>query len=231
MSHVQGPKSKVKNMTRRRPDLGLVTLDFGMRVRNAYTLMELLLVLAIIVIAAAAVAPSIDGFRRSAVIRSGANDIRAALTKAHVVAMRTGRTQVFQYELGGGKYKTEPYVGGDDAIESVQGDQSSPLASSTSHPAHEKTLPEGMKFAAGDAAVESRAERIEREASSTGGGGVSWSRPLLFFPDGSSVDAFIVVGNTHDRGIRLDLRGMTAAVKVSEVSEVKSLENSAPVSR
>jgi type II secretory pathway pseudopilin PulG len=193
--------------------------------------MELLLVLAIIVIAAAAVAPSIDSFRRMTVIRSAANEIRAALTKAHVVAMRTGRTQVFQYELGGAKYKTEPYVGGDDGIESVQGDQSNALASSSSnHPAPEKTLPEGMKFAAGDAAVESRAERIEREVSSTGGG-VSWSKPILFFPDGSSVDAFIVVGNTHDRGIRLDLRGMTAAIKVSDVSDVKSLENTAPVAQ
>src|SRR5689334_18786688 len=111
MSKVQGPMFNVDNVRRRRPNFGLWTPDFGRRVRKAYTLMELLLVLAIIVIAAAAVAPSIDGFRRSAVIRSGANDIRAALTKAHVVAMRTGRTQVLQYELGGGKYKVEPYVG------------------------------------------------------------------------------------------------------------------------
>src|SRR5205085_6372533 len=68
-------------------------------------------------------------------------------------------------------------------------------------------------FTAGDAAVESRAERIEREVGTSGSGGVTWSRPILFFTDGSAVDAFVVVGNEHNSGIRIDLRGMTSALK------------------
>jgi prepilin-type N-terminal cleavage/methylation domain-containing protein len=201
--------------------------------RRAYTLLELLLVLAIIVIAAAAVAPSFGRVMRGISLRSAANDVRAALTKAHVMAMKSGRTHMFQYELGGSKYKIEPYIGGDDELESVAGDPTGAFAGSTTSqaPATEKTLPEGIKFTAGDFAIESRAERIEREVSTTGGSGVTWSRPILFFTDGSAVDAFVVVGNDHNSGIRIDLRGMTAALKVGDVSDLKRLEDTAPFSR
>src|SRR2546421_7690449 len=175
--------------------------------RRAYTLLELLLVLAIIVIAAAAVAPSFGRVMRGVSLKSAANDVRAALTKAHVLAMKSGRTQVFQYELGGSKYRIEPYIAGDDELESAQGDPSGAFAGSspTQHASPDKTLPEGIKFSVGDAAVESRSERIEREVSSSGASGVTWSRPILFFTDGSAVDAFVVIGNDHNSGIRLDL--------------------------
>ncbi len=201
--------------------------------RRAYTLMELLLVLAIIVIAAAAVAPSFRGVMRSAALRSAANEVRAALTKAHVLAMKSGRTQMFQYELGGSKYKIEPYIAGDDEIESAEGDPTGAFAGATptQQSSPEKTLPEGIKFTAGDFAIESRAERIEREVGTTSSGGVTWSRPILFFTDGSGVDAFVVIGNEHNSGIRIDLRGMTAALKVSDVSDLKHLESAQPLSR
>src|SRR6266513_2122141 len=131
--------------------------------RRGYTLMELLLVLAIFVIAAAVTAPSFGRTLRRMAVTSAANDVRTALTKGHVLAMKSGRTHVFQYELGGSKYKIEPYIAGDDELESAQGDPSGALAgsSATQPPASEKKLPEGIKFTAGDAAVESRAERIE----------------------------------------------------------------------
>src|SRR5205823_6304624 len=106
----------------------------------------------------------------------------------------------------------------DDALENKDGDAAS-AASATSHhqAAKEPTLPEGTKFVMGDAAVESRAERVEQEVMGMGGAGVSWSRPILFYPDGSSSDAFVVVGNDYQAGIRIDLRGLIAAAKVSQL--------------
>jgi hypothetical protein len=64
-----------------------------------------------------------------------------------------------------------------------------------------------------------------------GSSGANWSRPILFFPDGSCVDAFIVVGNEHQTGIRVELRGMTAAVKVGNVSDLSQLEEGQPIGR
>src|SRR6476660_9963398 len=98
--------------------------------RRGYTLMELLLVLAILVIAAAVTAPSLGRTLRRTALTAAASDVRAALTKAHVLAMKSGRTHMFQYELGGLKYKIEPYIAGDDELESAQGDPSGALAGS-----------------------------------------------------------------------------------------------------
>lgn len=200
-----------------------------MKPRRAYTLLELLLVLAILVIAAAAVAPSLRGVIRNASLKSAADTVRAELTKAHVRAMKTGRTQVFQYELDGGKYKVEPWVGDDEALESPTGEASgaaAPVAGDVGN-LNEKSLPEGIKFVQGDSALEMRSQRIEEELSAMGGAGASWSRPILFYRDGSASDAYIVVGNDREAGIRIDLRGMTGAVKVGQISDLKQLEQEA----
>jgi len=204
-------------------DIGSWTLDFGDR--RGYTLLELLLVLAIIVIAAAAVAPSLRGTMRHAAVKSAASTVRAELTRAHVMAMRTGRIHMFQYELGGTKYKLEPYISADDALESKDGNTASVSTPTHGHQLKEPTLPEGTKFVAGDAAMESRAQRIEDDVMSMGGSGAMWSRPILFYPDGSSSDAFIVVGNDFNSGIRVDLRGLTAAAKMGQLSDLKKLES------
>jgi hypothetical protein len=198
-------------------------------------LLELLLVLAILVIAAAAVAPSLRGVVRNASLKSAADTVRAALTKAHVTAMKTGRTQVFQYELNGSKYKVEPWIGDDAALEGA----TSEVTSSPPPPAMtsaegllpgEKLLPEGVKFVHGDSALAMRSQRIEEELSAMGGAGASWSRPILFYRDGSSSDAFIVVGNDFQSGIRIDLRGMTSAVKVGSLTDLQQLEQAVAVS-
>ena len=203
-----------------------------MQPRRGYTLIELLLVLAIIVIAAAAAAPSLRRTVRNVAVKSAANDVRAALTRTHVLAMKTGRIHVFQFEVGGTKYKIEPWIGDDDALESKDGDPNSALAASSSSKAVvEPTLPEGTKFVVGDTAGSSRGQRVEEGIVGMGGSGVTWSRPILFFPDGSAADAFVVVGNDYQTGIRVDLRGMTSSVRVSDVSDLRKLEQDATSSR
>jgi len=216
--------SAVRQQRRKLPDVGLWTLDFAPR--QAYTLIELLLVLAIIVIAAAAVAPSLRGTMRNTALKSAASTVRAELTRAHVMAMRTGRVHMFQYELGGTKYKLEPYIGADDALESKDGEATS-VATPTAHNQQPKepTLHEGIKFVMGDATMESRAQRVEEEIMGMSGAAANWSRPILFYPDGSSSDAFIIVGNDYNAGIRVDLRGLTAAAKIGQLSELRKLES------
>jgi prepilin-type N-terminal cleavage/methylation domain-containing protein len=202
------------------------------QIRAGYTLIELLLVLAIFVIAAAAVAPSLRGLARTTALKSSANDVRTALTRGHVLAMKTGRVYVFQYELGSGKYKLEPWVGGDDALESPDANLTGSATNSAKDDIrHEKSLPEGTKFVQGDAAIASRSQRVEQELTSSGSTGVTWSRPILFFSDGSASDAYLIIGNDHHAGIRVDLRGMTSAVKVGDLSDLHKLEQEDQISR
>jgi prepilin-type N-terminal cleavage/methylation domain-containing protein len=194
------------------------------RTSGGYTLMELLLVLAIIVVAAAAVAPSLRNIARNATLRSAASDVRAALTRAHVLAMKTGRIHVFQYEPNGAKYKIEPWIADDDALESKDGGSDLGAAPPAASAARELILPDGITFALGDAASTSRGQHVEEELTSMGGIGATWSRPILFYPDGTAADAFVVVANDRDVGIRVNLRGITSAVTVSELSGLTSLE-------
>lgn len=196
------------------------------RPRRGYTLLEILLVLAIIVVAAAAVAPSFRRMARNTNLKAAAGEVRAELTRAHVLAMKSGRVQVFQYELGGRKFKIEPWIGDDEALEGTGAEvTTTPVTNADGQLKGERNLPEGITFALGDSAIESRGERIEQQLDTSGG--TEWSRPILFFPDGSSADAFIVVANEVETGIRLDLRGMTGAVKVSDLTTLQELENGA----
>jgi len=148
------------------------------------------------------------------------------------LAMKTGRIHVFQYETGGVKYKIEPWIGDDDALESKDGDLNNAPAPSSHHAApREPALPEETKFALGDASTQGRGQRVEEEIMGMGGSGANWSRPILFYPDGSSVDAFVVVANNYQVGIRVDLRGITGSVRVGELSDLRKLEEDASSTR
>ncbi len=217
--------SKVQYSSRRRRDFGPGSPIVGRR--RGYTLMELLLVMAIIVALAAVAGPSFQGTLRRMSLSSAADTVRAELTRAHVMAMRTGRIHSFQYENGGTKYKIEPWIGGDDALESPEGELgATPTPTATTGAENsEPTLPEGTKFSTGDAAYSSRSQRVEEEVMGMSGAGANWSRPILFYPDGSSGDAFIVVGNEYNAGIRVDLRGITASVRVGQISDLRTLES------
>jgi hypothetical protein len=190
--------------------------------------MELLLVLAILVAVAAVSAPSLTGVMRNVKLNSAADIVRTEWTKAHVRAMKTGRIQVFRYEVGGTKFTVQPWIAGDDSLESDAASQEAlAFGSSTAEPTKEtgaeQELPEGTLFVMGDAQVEGRSLKVAEQVVGMMTTEAEWSPPILFYPDGSSSDAFVVVGDDRETGIRLELRGMTGAVKVGEIASLEDV--------
>ena len=61
------------------------------------------------------------------------------------------------------------------------------------------------------------------DAAQSAGGGSDWSRPILFYPDGSSSDAYVVVADEFERGMRIDLSGLTGTAKVGPVAALETL--------
>jgi Tfp pilus assembly protein FimT len=197
--------------------------------------MEMLLVLAVLVMVAALSAPAMTGIMRRATLTKAADDVRTDFTRAHVKAMKTGRIQVFRYELGGRRYRVQPWIAGDDSLETNSQSgaseglsmeiktQGNTQGRSTADTGEEKELPEGTTFAAGDATAESRGavvgEAVANDSSAEG----EWSSPILFYPDGSSSDAFVVVGDQFDRGMRIDLTGLTGTAKVGQIATLTTL--------
>lgn len=193
--------------------------------RTGFTLIEILLVLAILVALAAIAAPAFRGVMQDTRLRAAADTVRTEWTRAHVKAMKTGRIQVFRYELGGAKYSIQPWIAGDDALESSANSSMgfSVAATETADQGEGHELPEGTMFVGGDALVESRSLSIEQAASSATRFDAEWSRPILFYPDGSTSDAFVLVANEREVGVRIDLRGMTGTTTVGEITEVGAL--------
>lgn len=196
--------------------------------RQGFTLLEMLLVLAIIVAVAALAAPAMRGMIQSARLRAAGDTVRTEWTRAHVKAMKTGRIQVFRYELGGAKYTIQPWIAGDDAIESsapaVAGFGVADETQDTANVGEGRELPEGTMFVAGDAAFESRAMAVEQTAMESTQFESEWSRPILFYPDGTTSDAFVVVANENKVGLKIDLRGMTGTAVVGDVIALEGEE-------
>lgn len=178
---------------------------------RAVTLMEMILVLAVLVVIAAVAMPAFYGSLRSATLRSAAEQVRTEWNRAHIKAMKSGRIYVFRFQPGGRKFQIEPYQAADDALNAAAGVNTfapPPPASDDKGAESGTQLPEGIKFLEGMTAEEERAKAVE-EAMGMGGGGGEWSRPILFYPDGVSSDAWLVVADEHDSAIRVELRGLT----------------------
>lgn len=203
------------------------------QVKRAFTLIELLLVLAILVVLAAAAAPVLRNTMRAAGLKSAADSVRVEWTKAHVRAMKTGRIQVFRFQQGGNQFTVQPFAAADDEIESapqVQGFGSDPgeIASPKLDESLAVTLPDGVTFAQGQARSEGRSLNIEEEIQDANRFEGDWSQPILFYPDGSASDAYVVVVHEElETGIRVNLRGMTAGVTLGEIMSIDELQDNA----
>ena len=204
-------------------------------VARGFTLMEILLVLAIIVAVMAMAAPAFTGAIENQRLRNAADIVRAQFTRAHVKAMKTGRIQVFRYEVGGREFRLEPWVAGDDTLEAAQTPGFGPVqptAATTPQSGAEgesatsdlrRQLPENIIFVGGDAAAESRSLEIEAALQSVASREAQWSRPIMFYPDGATSDAFVIVASPRAVGIRVDLRGMTGTATVGDISSLSDL--------
>jgi Tfp pilus assembly protein FimT len=192
--------------------------------------MEMLLVLAVLVVLAAVVAPGLKGVMRRANLTRAGDVVRTEFTRAHVKAMKTGRIQVFYYEPGGRKYRIQPWIADDDSLQSTQTDSQAQsglgqtgevgLSADTGV---EKELPEGTTFAAGEAVEESRGTVASDAVAGETTGSSDWSKPILFYPDGSSSDAYIVVADEFQVGMRIDLTGLTGTAKIGPASPLDQL--------
>lgn len=187
--------------------------------RHGLTLLEMMLVMAILVAVAALAMPALGRSVESHRLSQGADLVRAAWMRAHVKAMRENKIHMFRYQLSGNRFRTESWRTLED--ESPPPGQEL-LAAQTSAPAddRETELPEGVQFVAGDAQFENRSASVEDEVSRFASADGSWSRPILFYPDGSTSNAHIVVGNQRKATIRVDLRGLTGNVQVREVERL-----------
>jgi prepilin-type N-terminal cleavage/methylation domain-containing protein len=201
------------------------------RAARAFTLIEVLIVLALLVILAALAVPAMDRPLATQTLRSGVDDVRTAWVQARLAAMKTGQTFVFRYAPGGDHYVVECQVTPEMAVEqevegfSSSGDASQDQAVAENLKRYEQDLRlrEHLHFDQGsttvDARAQSAAESMTNSDASAADSQLTWSDAIFFYPDGTTSTAVIRLENKYGRMIELSLRGLTGVASIGPIQD------------
>ncbi len=203
--------------------------------RGGLTLLELLIVLAILGLLVGMSWPSMRRLLSRSRVKEAAKHVRTELGAARLRAIESGTPQVFRFRPGTGFFEVRPKeeeTTGPAVLKSAleqMSDESvdtEPLtgAEIVNTVAYEKYLPEGLLFAGQEVAKEpaemaveegliglSTAEMTEQQ---------NWSEPIVFYPNGRTSNARIRVTDGQRYTIDVSLRGLTGAVRVGPTNRV-----------
>ncbi len=186
----------------------------GRGLRRAFTLLEVLLVLALAVAITAVALPALGRPWASQRLRSAADLIRAEWTRARFKAISTGQTVVFRYTPEGCRYLTEvlttdAYSAWAAEFGAVAGDDLGFRAT-----CEERVLPQGVTFVGAEVLADTRTEAADAELPPAS---AEWSDAIYFYPDGTASTARLVLANEYSDWVEVTLRGLTGVITTSDV--------------
>jgi Tfp pilus assembly protein FimT len=185
--------------------------------RSAFTLIELLLVLSIMFVVVSLATPSINNmFQRTALDR-GADRVRAAMGEARVKAIKEGDVYAVFVARGRNWFDMGPFANSKNQISRANRDQDS-VSQYGNSGFEDNRLPNGITFAAGEVLSDARAAEV---LAGTGGSGGEGLQQILFYPDGTSQDASIVMTNEIGGIVEIQLRGLTGLSKTVRLKEMR----------
>ncbi|TWU55536.1 prepilin-type cleavage/methylation domain-containing protein [Rubripirellula reticaptiva] len=199
----------------------------AVRSRIAFTLLELLLTLSVLAAIASVVIPQVGLLMGDRRLVRAAEQWRVEMTRSRVDAMRQGRVLMVQGMVEGNSFRIKPYFSTSDATEAIDqtgsqsallsgADQGNAVSLDVDSEAEEVIeLPEGISVVSVGVVSAARASEIEQMTLADQSSG--WSRPILFYPDGSTSTASIVMSGGDVGRIVVKLRGITGDVTISEV--------------
>lgn len=198
--------------------------------RRGFTLLELLLVLALLVAVTAMALPSINVMLADGRIKRAGDQIRIVLAETRLEAMRSGRTHIFRCQIGTGKFSASPLPSAGDMTEAADMAGKMPLGSAGTAaaasayippdptPAEIIELPEGIVF--NNEQVENAQRGMinaQQIARATQGDQEAWSQPIFFYADGTTSTALVQVKAADGAAINVQLRGLTGEALVTDV--------------
>jgi Tfp pilus assembly protein FimT len=181
--------------------------------RVAMTLMELLIVVVILAIAASLAVPTIQRAFSSQRVEKAANLVRSGMNLARVKSMRSGKVFGFYYYPDTREYRVAPF--NNDTMNLLKTQRRREIAQTGSNFDYgDELLPQGIVFLDGETIADSRSEQVKTDTSFS----TSDVKPVLFYPDGSSQTAKVML-RCDDEYIEVHLRGMTGTSTVAAVDE------------
>lgn len=217
-------QSCLRSLTRRREPV---------RHRRGLSLLEMMLVLAVLVAAAAIALPAFHGPMSDQRLRKAADLVLAQWARARLEAMKTGQMQVFRYEIGTEFYQVQPRFDGSFLLEgSADADRLMAPDMLLQNPMSDgresllgvagQRLPSGATFYAGRTDTDARMMRLQSEDPSISLSGTA-AQPIIFYPDGTTSQALLVLTNERFF-VQLRLRGLTGQGRASGLLTVEEID-------
>ncbi len=194
---------------------------------SGFTLLELLLSIAILSALAAVVIPQVGWVLGDRRLVAAADQLRVEMTRLRVKAMREGRVMMMEGMVEGGNLRIRPFYSLADSMEAfdqtgsqsalLSGAQQASVAVVAPNESAEQTieLPEDVMIES--VGVVSSARSLEIEQVNLSNQSQGWSQAVLFYPDGTTSTAVIVLKHqTHGR-LGVKLRGITGDVTIDQL--------------
>ncbi|ADG69448.1 hypothetical protein Plim_3636 [Planctopirus limnophila DSM 3776] len=234
-----------------RPWLQVAWVTPAHRSRSAYTLLEILLVLAVLGVLAAIVAPSALRRLADSTMISSADEICKLLSEARMMAMEAGEPAEFRYQPGGNHFLVTTRTGiADAALTSGNSSSAATPVDNTGQPVATGPLnawtrsrsigghlaspvrfanptPTFREQSLAQTVSENLIADLENASELSQ---VRWSEPLVFQPDGTTIDQQFKISDASGRTIRIRVRGLTGSATMSAmtIEDPSTMENSSP---
>jgi prepilin-type N-terminal cleavage/methylation domain-containing protein len=193
------------------------------RRRRGFTLLEMLIVLAVVVAVASMGWPSLRKLSHKSTLREAARQVRNVLARARLEAIESGGVRLFRYCPGTGVFEVSAGSTAEEGAAATlfpaEGSAPSPRVPDRgleSAKTEQTLLPEGVCF------VDPRwtGSSIPSPAPAALDGLPGWSQPVVFFPNGRATDAFIRLECQDRYFVVVALRGLTGTVQLGPVGRL-----------
>lgn len=196
--------------------------------RSAFTLLELLLVLTIIVAIGSMAIPAFDKMMERQKLRSAAEEMRLAWDSAKITAMRTGQAQVFNCQVGTNGYSIEPLILHDDVnnvgegatlltggVAVQTGSSTFGMTTSVADASDNiKKLDESLQFTSCSVASDMRAFSMAQSGETASVSLQTVNQAVIFYPDGTTSTAEMRLQNERGDSVGVQIRGLTGHTKL-----------------
>jgi prepilin-type N-terminal cleavage/methylation domain-containing protein len=181
---------------------------------RGYTLVEMLVVLALLALMAAAAWPSLRAPWGKTQVEDAGNQARIALARARVKAIESGVAWRFRYRPGSGRFEYEPVPQGVDPrqVATNATDATGNEGEDAAGDRVEGELPHGVRFGVPNASDSPSATLKDMQ----GDNDAEWSAPILLYPNGRATSARFRLVGAKDMFVDVTLRGLTGVAKVGK---------------
>ena len=225
----EGRRRKAEGFERNINSCDLTDCQIGRR--NALTLFELLLVLALLVVIGSLAAPLFEGSFSSMRLRRGTDQVLASWSEARTHAIEAGRIYQFRFKPEENAYRVDRWACGLeidklDADQRLEVDEDRTLEEiEFAHWNLEQTLPEEIVFSSVESVIEDelgqrRVSRLDQESNT------EWSAPILFYPDGTTSDTSLLLKSGKGLYLRATLRALTGVARASKLLSQEEVDQS-----